>query len=521
MPPMVGGIFYEHGHRMIAGVVGIMIMALAIWVARREPRRWVRRLGWIAFGGVVVQALLGGLTVVLLLPPPVSIAHAVLGQGVFCLTALMAWVTSAAWPARSEPVPDPHRPSTRSLARMVAWLAVGQLLLGAVIRHTGHAVAEHATLAVLLLSLSLWAGRRVWRRRHDQPAASMMALRLLILLAVQVSLGVSVFFHRGWLPARTAHLLIGALVLAQSVQLAWEASRRFAPPVRRSGLEWLRLWAELSKARLAMLVVFSTTVGYWMAMTAAQGFGRLGWVCLGTALVVAGANALNQWLEREPDARMVRTQARPIPSGRLSAPAACRIGWALSVAGILVLATMVNLLSAVIATVSWISYVLVYTPLKRRTPLCTLVGAVPGALPPVIGWAGARNSLSVEAWVIFGILFLWQLPHFLAIAVLYRDDYARAGFPMLPTVEPDGLMTARQTVLYGSALLPISLIPSVVGLSGSVYFCGAFLLGGAFLAIAVRAAWLRSTDSARQLFHASIIYLPVLLTLLAVDRVHA
>jgi protoheme IX farnesyltransferase len=190
----------------------------------------------------------------------------------------------------------------------------------------------------------------------------------------------------------------------------------------------------------------------------------------------------------------------------------------LSVAGILILATRVNLLSAVIATASWASYVLVYTPLKRLTPLCTLVGAVPGALPPVIGWAGARNGLSLEAWALFGILFLWQLPHFLAIAVLHRDDYVRAGFPMLPAVEPDGLMTARQTALYGVALLPISLVPSVVGLAGPVYFFGALLLSGAFLVVAVRAAWLRSTESARQLFHASIAYLPLLLILLAMDR---
>ncbi|MBI3011457.1 MAG: protoheme IX farnesyltransferase, partial [Candidatus Omnitrophica bacterium] len=163
-------------------------------------------------------------------------------------------------------------------------------------------------------------------------------------------------------------------------------------------------------------------------------------------------------------------------------------------------------------------YLLVYTPLKRRTPLCTLVGAIPGALPPMIGWAGARHALGVEAWVLFALLFIWQLPHFLALAVLYREDYARAGFPMLPLVEPDGLMTARQTALYGLALLPVSLFPTMIGVAGPAYFYGAIVLSLVFFVMAARTAWRRSRQSARQLFLASVLYLPVLLSLLALDR---
>jgi len=520
MPPMVGGIRFEHGHRIVAGLVGLMILVLVVWIARREPRRWVRRLGALALGSVIAQALLGGLTVILLLPSSVSIAHACLGQAVFCLVVSLAWGTAPGWGARPVLLDDPGRPSTGALARSAALLAAAQLILGAVIRHTGRALMAHMTGAVLLLAAAAWAAARAWRWRHRAPAVWAAAGWLLLLLLGQLVLGVSVFFHRGSLPLRTGHVLIGSLVLVQAVLLAWEAARAFrpTPPSHGVGLQWLRIIGELTKARLALLVLLTTAVGYWLAMRASEELGGLLPVCLGTALVVGGANALNQWLERGPDARMRRTQSRPIPSGQLAPEAAFRIGLLLSVAGIVVLATTVNMLSAVVAAASWASYVLIYTPLKRMTPLCTLVGAVPGALPPVIGWAGARNSLAPEAWALFALLFLWQLPHFLAIAVLYRTDYARAGFPMLPLIEPDGRMTARQMLLYGLALVPISLVPSVVGLSGTVSFYGALILSGGFLLVAVRAAWLRSPQSARVLFRASIVYLPALLALLAVDR---
>jgi protoheme IX farnesyltransferase len=516
---MVGGIRFEHGHRMVAGVVGLMILALALWVRRREPRRWVRRLGWVALGGVIAQALLGGLTVLLLLPPAVSIAHACLGQTIFCLVVSLAWCTAPGWERPPAPADDPHWMPTAALGLAVASLAGGQLLLGAVIRHTSRALVAHIAGALLLAGATAWIALRAWRQHGRASSVWRAARRLLLLLMGQLALGGSVFVHHGSVTLRSSHVLVGALVLVQSVLLAWETQRMLpAPSGRRRWREWLGLLLELTKARLTLLALLTTGVGYWLAMRAPEELGGLLPVALGTALVVGGANALNQWMEREPDARMQRTKSRPIPSGLLSPEAGFRIGLALSVAGLVVLATAVNALSAVVAAVSWASYVLVYTPLKRVTPLCTLIGAIPGALPPVIGWAGARNSLGVEAGALFVILFLWQLPHFLAIAVLHRNDYARAGFPMLPLIEPDGLITARQTVLYGLALLPISLVPSVIGLSGPVYFYGALLLSGAFLLVAVRAAWLRSSHSARELFQASVVYLPALFTLLAVDR---
>lgn len=275
---------------------------------------------------------------------------------------------------------------------------------------------------------------------------------------------------------------------------------------------------ELTKPRLSLLVLVTTAAGFWLGMQDPSQVWRLIPTLLGTALVVGGANTMNEWMERAEDALMRRTQHRPLPARRLAPQAAVRFGAVISVAGILVLGLCVNLLSAGIALISWMSYVLAYTPLKPRTSLCTLVGAIPGALPPVIGWTAARHALGVGAWALFAILYVWQLPHFLALAVLYRDDYARAGFRMLPLMESDGWMTARQIVLYGVVLLPASLVPTMAGLTGAAYFYGALLLSLVLFIVAARAAWIRSLPSARQLFRASVLYLPLLLGLLAVDR---
>lgn len=284
------------------------------------------------------------------------------------------------------------------------------------------------------------------------------------------------------------------------------------------GAPGVAAYLELTKARLSLLVLMTTAVGFWLGMETMEQLPLILPVCVGTALVVGGANTLNQWMERAEDALMQRTQNRPLPSGRLAPAVAYRFGLGLSAIGFVVLGLMVNLLTVGIAAVGWISYVLIYTPLKRRTPLCTLVGAIPGAVPPMIGWAAARNGLDVSAWALFFLLFVWQLPHFLSLAVLHREDYARAGFPMLPLVETDGLVTARQIVLYGLTLLPVSLFPTLVGIAGPVYFYGALTMSLAFLVVAAQAAWQRSPQSARILFRTSVLYLPVLLGMLAWDR---
>jgi len=277
-------------------------------------------------------------------------------------------------------------------------------------------------------------------------------------------------------------------------------------------------YVALAKPRLNILVVASALAGYVMAAGDTTNVPVLLWTITGTGLVAGGASALNQIIEREADALMRRTRLRPLPGGRLLTGEALAFAVLLSTAGLLMLAGGVNLLTAGVAFATLASYAIVYTPLKRRTSFATVIGAIPGALPPVIGWAAADNTLSQGAWVLFGIVFLWQLPHFLAIAWMYRDDYARAGFPMLPVIDPDGRSTARQAVIYTAALLPVALAPTLVGMSGTIYFAGAVVLTLLFLGMAIRFAMTRAVQDARRLFFASITYLPLLWMLMIADR---
>jgi len=274
----------------------------------------------------------------------------------------------------------------------------------------------------------------------------------------------------------------------------------------------------LAKPRLNMLVVVSAVAGYVMASGDTRDVWRLVCMIVGTGFVAGGASAFNQIIERGPDALMLRTRLRPMPDGRLPARDAWIFGIVLNVAGLVILALGANLLSAAVAFLTMASYAVVYTPLKRYSSFSTVIGAIPGALPPVIGWTAALDELSQGAWVLFGIVFLWQLPHFLAIAWIYREDYARAGFPMLPVIEPDGGSTARQAVVYALALLPVSLAPTLVGMTGPIYFAGALVLTLVFIALSLKFAATRSIPDARRLFFGSIIYLPLLWMLMIADR---
>jgi heme o synthase len=287
------------------------------------------------------------------------------------------------------------------------------------------------------------------------------------------------------------------------------------PRLGAAGLVWPEAsgraadFLALTKPRLNFLVVATTLAGYYLAADQFDAL-RLGSAVGGTALVAGGAAAFNEILERRTDGLMRRTRLRPLPGGRMGVATAVWFALALSTAGLLILWLGTNTLAAGVAAVTLLSYALVYTPLKSRTSLSTLVGGIPGGLPPMIGWAAARGTLSVEAWVLFAIVFLWQMPHFLAIAWLCREDYARAGLPMLPVVEPDGRSTAQQVVLYASVLVPVSLAPTLVGLAGRVYFGGAAALGVAFLALGIAFARDRTNVTARRLFLGSITYLPLL-----------
>lgn len=276
---------------------------------------------------------------------------------------------------------------------------------------------------------------------------------------------------------------------------------------------------ELVKARLSLLVLSTTLVGFLLG----QGSNPISWIVLtatlvGTALSACGAAALNQWWERELDGMMKRTRERPLPAGRMHAADALMFGVFFSAFGVACLVLFVNLLSGVLAALTIAIYVLVYTPMKRITTLNTLVGAIPGALPPLIGWTAATNAMSLPGWVLFAILWFWQMPHFLAIAWMYRDEYAGAGFVILTGRDPDGSITARQSILYTMCLLVVSLAPAMIRLNSPVYFFGALALGIGFLSLALQFAWHRTRPSARLFFFGSVLYLPLLLALLVLTR---
>lgn len=288
-----------------------------------------------------------------------------------------------------------------------------------------------------------------------------------------------------------------------------------APSLARSRLaDYLML----TKPRVAILVLFTVASGALLAAAGSPDWLLLGHTILGTALVAGGASALNQFLERDSDGLMYRTENRPLPAGRLLPMEVLLFGAALGTAGIAYLALVVRQpLAALVAAITFFSYVFVYTPLKRKTTLNTLIGAVPGALPPVIGWVAVRGSFDLEIMSLFMVLFLWQIPHFLAIAWIYREDYGRAGQCMLPVVDRDGSISARQMVGYCLALLPASLMPLLVGRAGPLYLGGAVVLGASFLGVALAFWRVRSPARARGVLRASLIYLPALLGLLLID----
>jgi heme o synthase len=274
----------------------------------------------------------------------------------------------------------------------------------------------------------------------------------------------------------------------------------------------------LTKPRLNTLVLITSAAAYYLGDGHRLPLSHLFHTMVGTALVAGGASALNQLWERDTDRLMRRTRLRPLPDARLHPQEALWFGIALSAVGVAQLTLAVNPLSAAIAALTLGSYVLLYTPLKLRTSLSTIVGAIPGALPALLGWAAATDSISAGGWILFGIVFMWQMPHFLAIAWMFRDDYANAGFPMLPVIQPDGRTTGQQAVLYTAGLIPVSLLPMVVGIASAYYLVGAITLGAVLMVLSLEFASSRSMPAARRLFYGTILYLPLLWIALLADH---
>ncbi len=536
---MVGGILIEHGHRLIGAGVGLLTLVLALWLWIADPRGWLRWLGVIALGAVIVQGILGGLRVVLV-ERTLAVVHAALAQAFFALTVSVAFFTSDE--GREGP-PQALLPGAVPLSRL-ALLTMGciylQSMIGAVLRHTGGGLGAHLIFALVVATVIMYLTGRILRDHRDLPRLVLPGMLLGGLLIVQLLLGLASMWSRfvipaGAVPARfivtltTLHVAAGALMLATCLVLSLRVYRllpsrvpvigraRHAHPIGRSGR--LSDFLALTRPRVVLMVMITTLVGFYLASVGTPDYVRLTQTLVGLGFAAGGTLALNQYLERDVDARMQRTRRRPLPDGRLHPAGALIFGVAITGAGLLHLALFVNGLSAFVTAISVGSYLFLYTPLKRKTSLCSIVGAVPGALPPVIGWAAARGELGVEAWVLFAILFLWQIPHSLAIARLYRDDYARAGIRLLPVIEPDGGSTGRQIVSNCLALLAVGSLPTLIGLAGSVYFVGAFILGVGFLGCGIGLAISRSETAARRLLLASLVYLPAQLGLMALDKV--
>ena len=284
--------------------------------------------------------------------------------------------------------------------------------------------------------------------------------------------------------------------------------------VKQSGL--LSDLGELSKARLSLLVLLTTLVGFMLGWRGPMDYTILTATLLGTALSAAGASALNQWIERDLDALMKRTADRPLPAGRMHPSDALMFGLLCCGSGVTLLALLVNPLTAWLSLITIAVYAAIYTPMKKWSELNTLLGAVPGALPPLLGWTAATGQAGLEGWILFLILWFWQMPHFLAIAWLYRDQYAAAGFRMISARDPEGWATGWQALIYSTALLAISLLPGIYGFASPYYFFAALALGAAMIFLSVDFLRLRNEGSARRLFFASIIYLPLLLGALTI-----
>ena len=287
---------------------------------------------------------------------------------------------------------------------------------------------------------------------------------------------------------------------------------------RLSARDRVAAYLELTKPRITFLIVLTAAAGFALASPGHVDYRAMLTAMVGIALLSSGIATLNQYMEKDLDALMRRTANRPLPTGKLLPWEALAFGVGLTVLAEIYLVVLVNPLSAVLGLTVIAGYLFGYTPLKTRTSLSTFVGAFPGAVPPLIGWASARGTIGVEAWVLFAILFLWQFPHFLAIAWMYREDYGRAGIRMLPVVEPDGRVTGQQIIAYSLMLVPVSLLPAVLGISGKIYLVAAAVFSLLFLASSIRAALSKSNQHARQLLLASVLYLPLLFGVMVLNR---
>jgi protoheme IX farnesyltransferase len=535
-PALAGGVALENGHRIAAGLVGALTLGLALALGRvrlRAPA--LPRLGWLAVALVTAQAALGGLGVVLRLPAGMAALHTGLSLIFFLTLFYLAAQTAAG--AEVRPQVDA---SARRLALVAAIAVLFQALLGALVRASGAALAcpdlpfcrgslwpdTHLTAqlqvlhrlgAVAAAVLVFASAVRAFRATAGRPWLRALALATPVLVAAQISLGVRSVQTFLDVAVVQAHLAVGAALLAASwgvylLSAPASAQTPSAVAVRARAL------VELAKPRITTLVVITFAGGLWLAPGAVASWRRLA-ALLGTVLIVAAANALNMVIERDIDGRMARTRGRPLPEGRISPELAVGFATALACLAVPLLLIGANPLTAALGVLAFALYVWAYTPLKQVHTVALLVGAVPGAMPPLMGWTTASARLDLPGLALFALLFVWQVPHFLAIAVYRVDDYSRAGFRVLPQTR--GLAVTRWHILVWTAVLvAVSVLPVVTGVAGAIYLVTALLAGAWFLGTAIAgfrapvpARW------ARKLFLISLVYLVALFVALAIDRV--
>jgi protoheme IX farnesyltransferase len=561
LPKMEGGVAVEHSHRLAAGLVTILTLVQATVIqASRTPRyRPLRRVAWLAVALVIVQALLGGITVMLRLPTLVSTLHTATSL-LFFMTVLylairtrrggMSAGTRAV--ASGTATPGAHDPPAVSMALVAAVVTYFQMVMGGLVRHSGAALA---CLDVPLCRGSLWpanahptvlvqalhrlgaiavavaiATSAVMNTRasRGQPGRRALALAAPVLVGLQIWLGLHAVTSFLDLATVESHLAVATLLLASQIGLALWRPAAASTTVGLGDLQaqvvaprpWLgslRDLVALAKPRITGLVIATFSGGMWLAPGHLPAW-RAAMTLLGTALIVGAANALNMFMERDVDGLMERTRGRPLPEGRLSPAAALVFGTALACAALPPLLLAGNALTGVLGGLAFFAYVAIYTPMKRTTAAALFVGAVPGALPPLMGWTSVTGRLDAGALALFGVLFLWQIPHFLAIALYRAEDYGRAGFAILPLSA--GERTTRVVITaFSMALLLTSLSLRPLHVAGALYTGVALVLGVAFLAwglVGVRRAATRVW--ARSLFFASLVYLTLLFAALIVDR---
>jgi len=538
MPKMEGGVLVEHSHRLAAATVVILTLALAAMLTATAVKdaamRRLRPFGWMAVGLVFVQALLGGITVKLRLPTPISTAH----TG----TSLLFFLTLVYIAVRSRPAPSVSPtvapPSVARLALVAAVAIYFQMLLGGLVRHSGAALActdvplcrgslwpdAHPTVliqalhrltgvavALLVFASSALTLRRAWTRTGLRT----LAIGAPVLVIVQIALGIRAVTSFLDLATVESHLAVATALLATQVLIALRADPATVPgPV---SVGWFASMVRLAKPRITGMVIITFLGGLWLAPGEIAHWRTI-MTLIGTALLVAASNALNMYMERDADALMDRTRDRPLPRAIVSPEAALAFGAGLTCVGIALVFLGSNLLTGLLGMLAVSGYVAVYTPLKRVSGAAVFVGAIPGALPPLMGWTAVTGHLDAPGLALFAVLFLWQIPHFLAIAIYRGADYARAGFKVLPLTV--SARVTRATMLAFSVLLvAVTIALGPLRVAGPRYELVAALLGAVFIGWAA-AGFRRSAETrwARSLFVYSIVYLTLLFVALAIDR---